>query len=396
MMRTILFTTILASGLLGVSEAAAGDSTCYPLTQVSSVPLGGAWNIAAESSHVYVGQPDGVKVFDVSSPDAPQLVNTLDLDGDMLVHVHDSILYCSNRFGNSHSGQGVRVFDVSDPGNPMFLVEMEPGQNGQSVDIEFANDLVYMLSGGNLYIYDMSNPAIPELIGSAENLEGAMRMEVEGSRVYAGWSSGLTILDATDPETPVVLNTLPYSLTGGITSMQVRDGIVYVCRQGDGFRTIDVTDAQNPVVLDPQFWFAGPQINANIELDGDVAFISQSVVRSDGSEYDEYFGVVDISDPSNLVRINHVVTDSRLRRGTIALQSGFAYLAGQELMVHDISNLCACPADFTGDGVLDFFDVSMFLSAYNDADPIADFNADGMYDFFDVSAFISAYQAGCP
>jgi hypothetical protein len=28
--------------------------------------------------------------------------------------------------------------------------------------------------------------------------------------------------------------------------------------------------------------------------------------------------------------------------------------------------------------------------------PVADFNGDGMFNFFDVSAFLQAYNAGCP
>jgi len=55
-----------------------------------------------------------------------------------------------------------------------------------------------------------------------------------------------------------------------------------------------------------------------------------------------------------------------------------------------------CPADLTGDGALDFFDVSAFLTAYTALDPVADFNGDGSFDFFDVSAFLTAYNAGCP
>jgi len=55
-----------------------------------------------------------------------------------------------------------------------------------------------------------------------------------------------------------------------------------------------------------------------------------------------------------------------------------------------------CPPDLTGDGQLDFFDVSAFLSAYQNQDPAADFTGDGMFDFFDVSAFLSGYTAGCP
>jgi hypothetical protein len=56
----------------------------------------------------------------------------------------------------------------------------------------------------------------------------------------------------------------------------------------------------------------------------------------------------------------------------------------------------ACIPDLTVDGVLDFFDVSMFLNAYNAMDPLADLTGDGIFDFFDVSAFLNAFNAGCP
>lgn len=56
----------------------------------------------------------------------------------------------------------------------------------------------------------------------------------------------------------------------------------------------------------------------------------------------------------------------------------------------------ACPADFNQDTLLDFFDISAFISAFSSADPIADFNNDGAFDFFDLSAFLVAYAAGCP
>ena len=56
----------------------------------------------------------------------------------------------------------------------------------------------------------------------------------------------------------------------------------------------------------------------------------------------------------------------------------------------------SCPADLTGDGMLNFFDVSAFLSAFNSMDPIADFTGDSVFNFFDVSAFLSAFNAGCP
>jgi endonuclease I len=55
-----------------------------------------------------------------------------------------------------------------------------------------------------------------------------------------------------------------------------------------------------------------------------------------------------------------------------------------------------CTADLTGDGVLNFFDVSAFLSSYSGGDLSVDFTGDGVLNFFDVSAFLNAYTAGCP
>ncbi len=53
-------------------------------------------------------------------------------------------------------------------------------------------------------------------------------------------------------------------------------------------------------------------------------------------------------------------------------------------------------ADFNEDGLLDFFDISAFLTAYGNSEPIADLNNDAVLDFFDISAFLTAYGAGCP
>jgi len=55
-----------------------------------------------------------------------------------------------------------------------------------------------------------------------------------------------------------------------------------------------------------------------------------------------------------------------------------------------------CEADLNGDGELDFFDVSLFLTLFGKGDLAADFTGDGELDFFDVSAFLAAFSEGCP
>lgn len=55
-----------------------------------------------------------------------------------------------------------------------------------------------------------------------------------------------------------------------------------------------------------------------------------------------------------------------------------------------------CPADLNGDGVLNFFDISDFIAAFNAGDPSADLDANGSLNFFDISLYIAAFNAGCP
>jgi FG-GAP repeat len=55
-----------------------------------------------------------------------------------------------------------------------------------------------------------------------------------------------------------------------------------------------------------------------------------------------------------------------------------------------------CHADFTGDLMVDVFDVFAFLDFFGAQNPIADLTGDGNFNFLDVSAFLVAFNAGCP
>lgn len=69
---------------------------------------------------------------------------------------------------------------------------------------------------------------------------------------------------------------------------------------------------------------------------------------------------------------------------------------GQDTVAVVVTRRPPCPADLTGDGMLNFFDVSTFLTFYQLGDLTVDFTGDGELNFFDVSAFLNAFTAGCP
>ncbi|MBX3323606.1 MAG: hypothetical protein KF757_11510 [Phycisphaeraceae bacterium] len=66
------------------------------------------------------------------------------------------------------------------------------------------------------------------------------------------------------------------------------------------------------------------------------------------------------------------------------------YVSGFQL-VHE-----PCLADSNRDGVLDFFDVSKYLSWFSSGNSRADLNFDNTLDFADVQLFLQVFSAGCP
>ena len=59
----------------------------------------------------------------------------------------------------------------------------------------------------------------------------------------------------------------------------------------------------------------------------------------------------------------------------------------------------SCNGDFNGDGVLNFFDISIFLPCYNSGGGIdcidPDLNGDGVVNFFDISLLLQWFNEGC-
>jgi len=127
--------------------------------------------------------------------------------------------------------------------------------------------------------------------------------------------------------------------------------------------------------------FGGPGQQEVAELVDLVSGTKIAELRaSDQGAFQRFGSAVGISDSGILVGASD--------NNDLGAQSGAAYR-------FDV-NPVSCPADLTGDCTINFFDVSAFLTAFNNHDPIADFTGDGEYNFFDVSAFLGAFAAGCP
>ena len=144
-----------------------------------------------------------------------------------------------------------------------------------------------------------------------------------------------------------------------------------------------------------QAWVAvssSPPVNGVVAQDELVGPISLNGMGSGDGYGTLFYPIDDISLDGQTFYMQWLVADSNA-------QGGFA--RSQVAQVTPFCSMIAscvpgCPADLTGDGQLNFFDVSAFLSAFSMGDPAADFDGDGNFNFFDVSAFLIAFGAGCP
>lgn len=84
-----------------------------------------------------------------------------------------------------------------------------------------------------------------------------------------------------------------------------------------------------------------------------------------------------------------------LRGYTRSIDAGVVDAGVGPAPVTDMGAYELCSGDFNRDNMLDFVDVSAFLSAFTLGDPDADINGDGSLDTLDVYAFLTAYTNGC-
>ena len=107
--------------------------------------------------------------------------------------------------------------------------------------------------------------------------------------------------------------------------------------------------------------------------------------------------ILDVTIPSTPILLG--IVDTPGLASNVSVAGTIAFIADNDsgVQIIDVSDCPeSCTVDLNGDGSLDFFDVSAFLTSFVVGDLIADFTEDGNFDFFDVSAFLTAFGTGCP
>jgi len=268
------------------------------------LPFGIAAHAAAfDATHVYFAQED----HGLSSLDASTLATLGQFRADLedLPELRDfeDIAVEGTRAYIGAWGYGVIIVDIADPAHP---VELGRFPFPYVAAIEVHDGRVYVSSttnGGIFAIYDASNAANPQLLGSIVTSE-TFDFNVRGNYAYlvdqANFGDGgLRIVDVSNPAAPVVVGQDPDSCpyAGGV-DVSADGNTVYVACQydvnyGNSLQIVDTTDKSAPV------------LTGMIALPGDGSEFdyntTYSVVVNDGTAYvgnDYGLDEIDVSTPA--------------------------------------------------------------------------------------------------
>jgi murein tripeptide amidase MpaA len=287
---------------------------------------------------------------------------------------------------------------MSPTGIADFTAQLPAVPCGQTTEYYFQTTL----ANGNTHAYPPDGPSMPLLSAQASQLVVAHFDDLESD---TGWIVGDESDTATggiwtrmDPEATSAQpenDHTPYGslcwVTDGNAGTDANDGDVDNGRTTLTSPALDATGIGEDPYITFWLWYSSPGWQDVFQID-----ISNNNGKT-WQTYGFYFSTNDqwvyeqvqlayFFEPTDQMRIRFIAED---------ISSDTTIEAAiDDLRIDFFGCPSLNPADINGDGTLNFFDISAFITALSAQDPIADFNNDGRWNFFDISAFLTAYADG--
>ena len=206
---------------------ASGDSPYYLQTVISG-------EFAFVSNRIFnVGAE--IEVLDISDPTQPVLKDVLPTSGFEIssMVIRDDFLYVSLL-------NGVEVYDINDPVNGQSVGFLP--SSGSSYMLEIIKDHLYIADySGGVQIASLENdPATPVIVGSYPAADQTKWIWAADPLLYVRSGGEVTVLDISDPTSPFPMGSFDDDFFYGPVLML--DSLAYVGK----FNSVDVVDLTNP------------------------------------------------------------------------------------------------------------------------------------------------------
>jgi len=248
-------------------------------------------DMVASGDFAYVAaSTDGMITVDISNPEEPEIaavmeVFDLNLNGKSVLY-EDGFVYISGGW------KTLAVISVADPFNPEVISEYSDfiashtDMDKQGNIMAFTGDGVPPSPAGWLRLLDVSDPEFPQPLSIVTFTTGALCVDITDQYAYLGREESFMVFDISNVYNPVEVS---QTGTGNKINSVVIDGnLAYLADESSGLTVMDITNPYDPRPLNSMELGDVPQ---DLEISGDSLFIAA-------------FGsllMVNITDPANPV-----------------------------------------------------------------------------------------------
>ncbi|MCW5551615.1 MAG: hypothetical protein KIS67_05540 [Verrucomicrobiae bacterium] len=289
-----------------------------------------AGSVTISGNHAYVGNynsESGLLILDISNPTAPTQVGgyaTFDTVRD--VAVVGTHAYLAKYPDQSGDGVGVEVLDVSDPANPVRLGgigNVWPNFFGRVLAV--AEDRLHVAAYSGYWIFDLANPAQPQLAAEYDTAGGGKEVIVSGDIAFLiEGRVGLHTFDISNPSQPVRVG--GFRTTGSPGAVAVHQGRAFLTEYGSvvknaesrvRLQVLDVANPAQPSRLGGCDLGIDGGWGARLAVLGGYAYVASGA---------QGLHVTDVNDPANPVLVGQYSSDWSVLN--VAASQTHVYLIG--------------------------------------------------------------------
>jgi len=214
-------------------------------------------SLVLKDDYAYLACPQiGLRIMDISNPQAPTEAGIYDLLGD----TRDMVIVDQTLF---IARSELLILDISNPLAPVEISNFLVGTNNIN-EVAVADDYAFLgVDNGNLVVLDISDPFTPTETGGYDPADRygigqeATGIQVQDNIVYlttveppptplAGDYIGDTwLIDVSDPENPALVSSI--STSGAPYDLSVNGGFAAVAYEREGLRLYDISNPATPL-----------------------------------------------------------------------------------------------------------------------------------------------------
>ena len=218
---------------------------------------GQAYGLAIKETTLYLANwSNGLRVFNITDPAHPSLINTLStttITWHLCAEGHLLFIAVSNGW-NVH---GVDIFDITNPSSPTWrsFVSSDNEQVGRPTA---CGNYMYMFSGCWLSVYNVSNPSSPTFVRQLYSNAGVGDLAIRGGYLYlrgnrnTGTDGGLYVFSLTDPSSPQQVEFFQHDFGQDWphgSDLHLQEGYAIMPAMGGGVYGFDINDPLNVTLL---------------------------------------------------------------------------------------------------------------------------------------------------